>query len=177
MKIVKTAGNKKTIRISKKEWQSIGKKAGWMKKAQDIPNSLTDQQNVKTIWFMGSYQDTINELQVDSIVTFDAPFELENVFGIGEYQKVPPRIQKIFNDQKWEVINSDSNGITLTDPDTYEEEVMLFWKDIKRIHNAVDKYNKADLEYLDEQLRLEQMDNRQTTEKPIAKYDGEFKGL
>jgi len=30
MKIIKTASGKKTIKISKKEWTSIGKKAGWM---------------------------------------------------------------------------------------------------------------------------------------------------
>jgi len=33
MKILKTASGKKTIKISKSEWQDIGKKAGWMKKA------------------------------------------------------------------------------------------------------------------------------------------------
>ncbi len=33
MKIVKTASGKQTIKISKKEWQDIGKKAGWMKTA------------------------------------------------------------------------------------------------------------------------------------------------
>ena len=34
MKLVKTASGKKTIKMSKSEWQSIGKKAGWMRKAQ-----------------------------------------------------------------------------------------------------------------------------------------------
>ena len=33
MKLIKTASGKKTIKMSKKEWQSIGKKAGWMKTA------------------------------------------------------------------------------------------------------------------------------------------------
>jgi len=33
MKIIKTASGKKTIKMSKKEWQDIGKKAGWRKKA------------------------------------------------------------------------------------------------------------------------------------------------
>jgi len=33
MKLIKTAGGKKTIKLSKSEWQSIGKKAGWMKTA------------------------------------------------------------------------------------------------------------------------------------------------
>jgi hypothetical protein len=31
MKIVKTASGKKKIKISKEEWQDIGKKTGWMK--------------------------------------------------------------------------------------------------------------------------------------------------
>ena len=30
MKIIKTASGKRQIKISKKEWQSIGKKAGWV---------------------------------------------------------------------------------------------------------------------------------------------------
>ena len=34
MKIVKTASGKQNIKISKKEWTNIGKKAGWMKKAE-----------------------------------------------------------------------------------------------------------------------------------------------
>lgn len=33
MKIFKKASGKKTIKISKREWESIGKKAGWYKKA------------------------------------------------------------------------------------------------------------------------------------------------
>jgi len=32
MKLVKTASGKQTIKISKKEWQSIGKTAGWLNK-------------------------------------------------------------------------------------------------------------------------------------------------
>ena len=38
MKLIKTASGKKKIKISKSEWQSIGKKAGWMKKAYDVPD-------------------------------------------------------------------------------------------------------------------------------------------
>ena len=32
MKITKTASGKKKIKMSQKEWQTIGKKAGWVKK-------------------------------------------------------------------------------------------------------------------------------------------------
>ncbi len=31
MKLIKTASGKQTIKLSKKEWTDIGKKAGWMK--------------------------------------------------------------------------------------------------------------------------------------------------
>jgi len=46
MKITKTAGGKKKIKISKKEWESIGKKAGWMKEAGEfgyVPNLNSPQ--------------------------------------------------------------------------------------------------------------------------------------
>lgn len=35
MKIVRTANGKKTLKLSKKEWTNIGKKAGWTKLAED----------------------------------------------------------------------------------------------------------------------------------------------
>jgi hypothetical protein len=33
MKLTKTASGKQAIKISKKEWEDLGKKAGWMKEA------------------------------------------------------------------------------------------------------------------------------------------------
>ena len=35
MKVIKTASGKKTIKMSKREWEGIGKTAGWMKTADD----------------------------------------------------------------------------------------------------------------------------------------------
>ncbi len=40
MKLLKTASGKRTIKISKKEWRSIGKKAGWMASYEDSPDNL-----------------------------------------------------------------------------------------------------------------------------------------
>jgi len=40
MKIVKTASGKKTIKMSRKEWTAIGKKAGWMKKFQETEGNF-----------------------------------------------------------------------------------------------------------------------------------------
>jgi len=51
MKLVKTASGKK-LKISKKEWQSIGKKAGWMKKAREEGfegKSPQIQENIKKV--------------------------------------------------------------------------------------------------------------------------------
>ncbi len=38
MKLTKTASGKQTIKMSRKEWTTIGKKAGWVKKARYIEN-------------------------------------------------------------------------------------------------------------------------------------------
>jgi len=35
VKVIKTASGKQTIKISKSEWKSIGKKNGWTKEAQE----------------------------------------------------------------------------------------------------------------------------------------------
>ena len=35
MKIIKTASGKKRLKMSKKEWESIGKKYGWMKSSKE----------------------------------------------------------------------------------------------------------------------------------------------
>jgi hypothetical protein len=35
MKITKTASGKRSVKISKKEWESIGRTAGWVKEAQE----------------------------------------------------------------------------------------------------------------------------------------------
>jgi hypothetical protein len=48
MKLTKTASGKQKIRMSRKEWQNIGKKAGWMKKANDMIDGsgiIDGQQN------------------------------------------------------------------------------------------------------------------------------------
>ena len=40
MKLTRTASGKPTVRMSKSEWQRIGKKAGWMRTAGAIANLL-----------------------------------------------------------------------------------------------------------------------------------------
>jgi len=57
MKIIKTASGKKKIKISKLEWKSIGKQAGWMKGAQavldvekDIDSYELQQELAEAFW-------------------------------------------------------------------------------------------------------------------------------
>ena len=47
MKLVKSAGNKKTVKLSKSEWQNIGKKAGWMKTAAPNQQYVAKQNSIK----------------------------------------------------------------------------------------------------------------------------------
>ncbi len=46
MKITKTASGKQTINISKKEWTSIGKKAGWIKAASEFQEYYLDNGKI-----------------------------------------------------------------------------------------------------------------------------------
>ena len=42
MKLVKTASGKQTVKISKSEWESIGRKAGWMKESAGWSTKFPD---------------------------------------------------------------------------------------------------------------------------------------
>jgi len=45
MKIVTASNGKKTVKMSKTEWTEIGKKAGWMKKAQTIDPDVASYED------------------------------------------------------------------------------------------------------------------------------------
>jgi len=63
MKII-TANGKKQVKISKKEWESIGKKKGWMKVATNWDKELSHSENV-TLEIDGVERD------VDVTILFD----------------------------------------------------------------------------------------------------------
>ena len=46
MILIKTASGKKTIKISKSEWQSIGKTAGWIKTAACVDHTCNDCDHI-----------------------------------------------------------------------------------------------------------------------------------
>ena len=63
MKIIKTASGKKQIKMSKKEWQDIGKKAGWTNKktasnwwtvVQEVMNKLPYSKSMDIFQYIGN---------------------------------------------------------------------------------------------------------------------------
>ena len=93
MRVVKKASGKKTIKLSKREWQNIGKKAGWMKKAQMDGNILFDQELPAKMYF-GSpgYQW---EITVTSYQVYDDKVIL-NIIDKGEKEEIELN-KKLFN--------------------------------------------------------------------------------
>jgi hypothetical protein len=67
MKIVKTASGKQTIKISKKEWTSIGKKAGWM------------QQDMKPV--TNIQKEVIGCAHAENIPVSELPFSIDQVLN------------------------------------------------------------------------------------------------
>jgi hypothetical protein len=67
MKIVKTASGKQIINLSKKEWTSIGKKAGWMKEAEftNVQKGISEFTNLAQSLYDGIV-DGENKLQIIS---------------------------------------------------------------------------------------------------------------
>ena len=49
MKLIKTASGKSRIKLSKKEWTNIGKKAGWIKKAQSNATFTDIEQQIEQL--------------------------------------------------------------------------------------------------------------------------------
>ena len=47
MKLVKIASGKSKLKISKKEWTNIGKKAGWMKVADTFTDLVKEKANIE----------------------------------------------------------------------------------------------------------------------------------
>ena len=93
MKIVKTASGKQTIKLSKKEWTNIGKKAGWIKTAQMATNNApSDSGDFVESWnetskFLAVLQNRIEEgkRMIDSSTTKEEVDEvIELIEAIGD---------------------------------------------------------------------------------------------
>jgi hypothetical protein len=52
VKLFKTTSEKKNLKMSQKEWQMIGKKAGWIKSAQSISNENSNTKIPSINWII-----------------------------------------------------------------------------------------------------------------------------
>ena len=57
MKIIKTASGKRTIKMSKTEWEIMGKKAGWFKE------SYVPSQQQRVLLFFGHIKNNISQAE------------------------------------------------------------------------------------------------------------------
>lgn len=87
MKIIKTASGKKTIKISKKEWESIGKKAGWMKKAKFGEYMENEGGEIWNRWKSKGYLKGANEPTAEQAIEFNN--WVENLIDSGNTQFMP----------------------------------------------------------------------------------------
>ena len=60
MKLIKTASGKKQIKMSRKEWETIGKTAGWMKEAATPPSQIA---TVAITRLITGLQSALNEIK------------------------------------------------------------------------------------------------------------------
>lgn len=66
MKLVKTASGKQQIKMSKSEWEDLGKKAGWTKEAQDAG----DEVILKLRGGIDKLENTFKEVISDLLPSF-----------------------------------------------------------------------------------------------------------
>ena len=118
MKVIKTASGKKKIKISKKEWQSIGKTAGWMKIAsskrskviRDMQFLLGANAFIKTseefdpnseggIWFSNE------EGGIDDMPLYDNHGETDYKF------EAHPKLQALMDKNGWFIEPYDSGTL------------------------------------------------------------------
>jgi hypothetical protein len=124
MKVIKTASGKKQIKISKKEWEAIGRKAGW------------DEDNYSQ-YPIGSPDNFQNEIKRSKIfVTFPSAggSNFEEPFVVIDPDKYPIDIEYILNSEQ---------GAFLQDSNARIEEIihaLPTWKEYGQGETKKDPY-------------------------------------
>jgi len=86
MKFIKTASGKKQIKMSRKEWQAIGKKAGWTKEAQ----IYYDEQDTEDTGWIAS--------QLQSFLVDPIKFWENMTFAMGKAFRKPSAREQLLKD-------------------------------------------------------------------------------
>jgi hypothetical protein len=140
IKIVKTASGKRTIKISKSAWESIGKQAGWMKEAGLSPEQWGEiQKNPKN-------QETQNELNLRQrvMVNFynkatgqDVPLDEEGYNSLGRGQGI---VRKLVAPEYRENLMKDLAFATTCSQMGLRDEAEVMTLDPKHVANILKKY-------------------------------------
>jgi hypothetical protein len=135
MKILKTASGKNTIKISKKEWNNIGKTAGWVKEAgiKDIANQLLNNLSKKYPEVFTKAQQVVQSIQNGNIeeaaqIAEVSPMEINSIFQkVQEAKTVTAQeINKI-------VIESAGSYKKMLQDQTTTGKLKGLWQDIKMV--------------------------------------------
>jgi len=121
MKIVKTAGGKTRIKMTRKEWTDMGKKAGWMKKANDLEGDWDGGTEAVLARFRKIFQDAINQ-----------PLDLAEVddYFEGKCNKFRAAIieEQLKRQGLWDLFEHDEMEDIVPEEPTPEEHQMLMDK-------------------------------------------------
>jgi hypothetical protein len=99
MKLVKTASGKKAIKLSKKEWVSIGKKAGWLSK--EAIKGFVEPSSFSSFY-------APDDDEGPECPECDGPMEIESDAGRGYYN--------------WRCLNEECSGYINNEPDFDEPD-------------------------------------------------------
>ena len=104
MKLTKNASGKQTVKMSKSEWQSVGKTAGWMKTAQDA----------ETEWVKNALKERISKVVCKTLSGILSEDEIERQLQQSKYWDMltsfSNEISRSHIGYKWDEIN-DPNGV------------------------------------------------------------------
>ena len=143
MKLVKTASGKQTLKISKSEWQNIGKKAGWMKTKKIITKKASLTTDI-------DHPDIMSDLSPD-----EKQLIKEHLTGLYE-QLIETRKDIRFAEKEWartepldideyyeefgehgESGNNDTFHIHRNRLNTLIEKANAIESDIEHVHKAI----------------------------------------
>ena len=121
MKIVTSFNGKNTIKMSKKEWMNIGKKAGWMmKKTQIIPaEGFADggEPYTKDEMNLMEQQDIIKQIMMEQ----NRPKKIKDLLDL--YVKIHPNASGYEINTLWR----DIGQISTDEINTYIEKYVKNW--------------------------------------------------
>jgi len=141
MKITKTASGKKQIKISRKEWESIGKTAGWIKIANQDPHEIDQSFKNKIMQiidenFMSASDDSQNPHETNQqMANFLKSLVEYHLLSIKE--KYLGRHSTVLADKLLELINTvkDNVGQSTQTISQLFEDIILNEKKKKRFFN------------------------------------------